>query len=218
MKVVALVPVKLNSERVKEKNLRPFCDGKPLVQFILEALVASKRIDEVYVYCSSERIKEYLIDGVKFLKRPEYLDGNNCNCNDIIREFIREVDADYYVVSHATGPFTKTESIDRCISSVTGSDEYDSAFMVTKLQTFLWSQGKPINFDINHFPRTQDLEPIYVETPGAYVFTKSVFEKYQRRVGIHPCLVEVSQQEGCDIDTEFDMTVAQALYKYSREQ
>ena len=35
MKVVAMVPIKLNSERVKEKNLRPFHDGKPLVQFIL---------------------------------------------------------------------------------------------------------------------------------------------------------------------------------------
>ena len=65
MKIVALVPIKLNSERVKEKNLRPFYDGKPLVQFILEALVKSKRVDEVYVYCSSERIKEYLIEHIQ---------------------------------------------------------------------------------------------------------------------------------------------------------
>lgn len=218
MKVVAMVPIKLNSERVKEKNLRPFCDGKPLVQFILEALVKSEKIDEVYVYCSSERIKEYLIDGVKYLKRPEFLDENTSNCNDIIREFMKEVEADCYVVSHATAPFTKPESIDRCIDAVVGDTEFDSAFTVDKIQTFMWENGKPMNFDPSNFPRTQDLEPIYMETSGAFVFSKEVFETYNRRIGIKPCLVEVEPIESCDIDTEYDMMVAQALYKYMMEE
>lgn len=212
-----MVPIKLNSERVKEKNLRPFCDGKPLVQFILEALVNSHRVDEVYVYCSSERIKDYLIPGVKFLKRPEYLDGNNCNCNDIIREFMKVVVADYYVVSHATAPFTRPQSIDRCIESVVDSKEHDSAFTVQKIQTFLWQDGRPMNFDVDHFPRTQDLNPIYMETSGAFVFPKWVFEKYNRRVGVKPCLVEVEPIESSDIDTEYDMMVAQAIYKHMKE-
>lgn len=218
MKTVAMVPIKLNSERVKEKNLRPFYDGKPLIHFILEALVASKKIDEVYVYCSSDRIKDYLIDGVKYLKRPEFLDLNTANCNDIIREFMKEVDADCYVVSHTTAPFTKTESIDRCIDSVLDSSEYDSAFTVEKIQTFMWEKGKPMNFDPDHFPRTQDLDPIYMETSGAFVFPKYVFEKYNRRIGIKPCLVEVEPIESSDIDTEYDMMVAQALYKYMNEE
>ncbi len=217
MKIVAMVPIKLNSERVKDKNLRLFHDGKPLVHFILEALVASKKIDEVYVYCSSERIQNYLIPGVKFLKRPEYLDLNTSNCNDIIREFIKEVDADYYCVSHATGPFTKTASIDKCIDSVVDSQNVDSAFTVEKVQTFIWEKGKPMNFDVDHFPRTQDLEPLYKETSGAFVFPKWVFEKYDRRVGVKPCLVEVEPVESLDIDTEYDMMVAQAIYRYGKE-
>ena len=207
-----MIPIKLNSERVKEKNIRPFCDGKPLVQFIQEALMQSKRVDEVYVYCSSERIKDYLIEGVRFLQRPAYLDGNGCNCNDIIREFLKVVDADCYVVSHATAPFTKPESIDRCIASVVDGEDYDSAFTVERIQTFLWQDGKPVNFDPDHFPRTQDLNPIYKETSGAFVFPRWVFEKYNRRVGIRPCLVEVAPEESIDIDTEYDMTLAQALY------
>ena len=211
--IVAMVPIKLNSERVKEKNLRTFRDRKPLIQFILDALVRSKRIDEVYVYCSSERIKDYLIPGVKYLKRPAYLDGNTCNCNDIIREFMKEVDAEYYVVSHATAPFTTPESIYRCIASVVDGEEYDSAFTVERIRTFLWSKGRPINFDPDHFPRTQDLEPIYMETSGAFVFSKEVFKTYNRRVGIKPCLVEVEPIESIDIDTEYDMFVAQSIYK-----
>lgn len=213
MKIVAMVPIKLNSERVREKNLRQFYDGKPLIQFILESLVASRKIDEVYVYCSNEKIRDYLIPGVQFLKRPEFLDLNTANCNDIIREFMKNVDADYYCVSHATGPFTKTVSIDKCIDNVVDSIDYDSAFTVEKVQTFMWERGKPLNFDVNHFPRTQDLEPIFKETSGAFVFPKWVFEKFNRRVGIKPCLVEVEPIESLDIDTEYDMMVAQAIYK-----
>lgn len=213
MSVVAMIPIKLNSERVKDKNIRPFFDGKPLLQFIEESITACKRVDDVYVYCSNDKIKDYLIEGVTFLKRPEYLDGNVYNCNDIIREFIKVIDADYYVVSHATAPFTKPESIDKCIEAITDSGIYDSAFTVEKIQTFMWSQGKPMNFDVDHFPRTQDLEPIFMETSGAFAFPKWVFEKYGRRVGVNPFLVEVEPIESSDIDTEYDMMVAQALYK-----
>lgn len=218
MKIIAMVPIKLDSERVKGKNLRTFYDGKPLLHFILEALVRSTLIDKVYVYCSDEKIQDYLIEGVRFLKRPEFLDLNTSNCNDIIREFMKEVNADYYVVSHATAPFTKTESIERCIDSVVNSDVYDSAFTVEKVQTFMWENGKPLNFDPNHFPRTQDLSPVYMETSGAFVFSRQVFEKYNRRIGAAPCLVEVEPIESCDIDTEYDMCVAQALYQYNYEK
>ena len=85
-----------------------------------------------------------------------------------------------------------------------------------KIQTFLWQDGAPINFDPDHFPRTQDLKPIYMETSGAFVFPKWVFEKYNRRVGVKPCLVEVEPIESSDIDTEYDMMVAQAIYKEVR--
>ena len=71
-----------------------------------------------------------------------------------------------------------------------------------------------MNFDLQYFPRTQDLNPIYTETSGAHVFTKEVFQKYDRRVGIHPCLVEVGELESLDIDTEEEMAIAFAIYKY----
>ena len=217
MKTVGMIPIKMHSERVKEENIRRFCDGKPLVAFIQEALAASELVDEVYVYCSDAAIRDYLVEGVKFLKRPEFLDSDGSNCNDIIREFMKEVDADLYVVCHATAPFTRTESIDRCIQAVADDGPYDSAFTVERLQTFLWSGEGPVNFNPSCFPRTQDLDPLYLETSGAFAFTKSVFQEYGRRVGARPCLVEVPPEEGCDIDTEYDMWVAQALYRMRTE-
>ena len=211
MKTVIMIPIKLNNERVPGKNIKRFADGTPLMSFIQKACLGSKKADEIYVYCSNPDVKDYLLSGVTFLKRPSFLDGNTCNCNDIIREFIKQIDADIYVVSHATGPFTTSENIDKCIDAVM-SGEYDSAFMAKRIQEFLWQNGTALNFDIQNFPRTQDLVPIYSETPGAYVFTRDTFLKYNRRVGIHPFICEVSEIESRDIDYPEDFEIANAIY------
>ena len=211
MKVTAMIPIKLKNERVPGKNVKTFSDGTPLMTFIQRACLKAKKIDEVYVYCSEPQVRQYLEPGVKYLERPAFLDANSINCNDIIREFIKHIDADIYVAAHATGPFTKSESIDACIEAV-ASNRYDSAFLAKRIQEFLWQNGSAMNFDIQNFPRTQDLTPIYSETPGAYVFTKDTFLTYNRRVGIKPYIHTVSEIESRDIDYPEDFEIANAIY------
>ena len=206
-----MIPIKLNNQRIPGKNLKCFDDGTPLVHFVQRAMLGSKWLDCIYVYCSDERIQDYLLPGVKFIKRPEYLDTDQCNCNDIICEFVKSVDADIYCVSHVTGPFTKSSSIDACIEAVRNG-QYDSAFLAKGMKEFLWQNNQALNFDIQNFPRTQDLEPIYSEAPGAYVFPKKTFLKYRRRVGIHPYIHEVDEIESRDIDYPVDFIIANAIY------
>ena len=106
-------------------------NGKSIVQILQETLVRLNNLDEIYVFCSDERIKEYLIDGVKFLKRPEFLDTKQATPNDIIDEFMKLVDADVYMVSHATSPFVSVEHFEECINAVK-SGEFDSSFTAQK--------------------------------------------------------------------------------------
>lgn len=212
MKTVALIPIKLGSVRVPQKNIKPFFDGTPLMHFIQKTCLESKLIDEVYIYCSNEEVKEYILPGVKFLKRPEFLDLDTANANDFIREFMKVVDADIYVNAHTTSPFAKVETIDDCITKV-ASGEYDSAFCAENIKTFMWSEGKPINFDPSNFPRTQDLPDIYGETSIAYVFTKESFVKNNRRLGVKPYIKEVGKIEAMDIDYPEDFEIANAVYK-----
>lgn len=212
MKTVALIPIKLGSTRVPGKNIKPFFDGTPLMHFIQRVCLKSKRIDEVYIYCSDEAVKDYILPGVQFLKRPRFLDLDTANANDFIREFMKEVDADVYVNAHTTSPFAKTETIDELIEKV-ASGEYDSAFCAENIKTFLWSEGKPLNFDPNHFPRTQDLPDIYGETSIAYVFTKKSFIENNRRLGVKPYIKEVGKIEAMDIDYLEDFEIADVIYK-----
>jgi len=212
MKTVALIPIKLGSKRVPEKNIKPFFDGTPLMHFIQKTCLKAKTIDEVYVYCSDDEVQEYILSGVKFLKRPEYLNGDNINANDIIREFMKIVDADIYVNTHTTSPFARPETIDDCVIHV-ANGEYDSAFCAEVLRTFMWENGKPINFEPDHFPRTQDLPLIYGETSIAYVFTKDSFNKHNRRLGSRPYIKEVDKIEAMDIDYPEDFEICNAIYK-----
>ena len=45
-RIVALLPMKANSERVKGKNFREFC-GKPLFKWILDTLLEVTEIDQL---------------------------------------------------------------------------------------------------------------------------------------------------------------------------
>lgn len=212
MKTVALIPIKLDSKRIPGKNIKPFYDGTPLMSFIQRACLQARTIDEVYIYCSDEAVKPYVLPGVIFLKRPKYLDNDNINANDFIKEFMKEIDADIYVNAHTTSPFAKPETLDELVNRV-ASGNYDSAFCAQVIRTFMWEGGIPINFDPDRFPRTQDLPPIYGETSIAYVFSKECFLKHNRRLGTKPYIKEVDKIEAIDIDYPEDFDIANAIYK-----
>jgi CMP-N-acetylneuraminic acid synthetase len=209
MRIVAIMPIKLNNERCPGKNTRMLGE-KPLLQYVLDSLKKTKLCDSINVYCSDEAVVPYLPDGVDFIKRPTVLDLPKSNFTQIFETFISEVDADIYVYAHATAPFITVETMTECIDAVK-SDKYDSAFCAVKLQDYLWQKGEPMNFDASNMPRTQDLEPIYQETSGVYAFTKEVFQKYRRRIGIKPFIKEVSFKEAVDIDNPEDFDLAEAL-------
>ena len=211
MKVVAFVPIKLNNQRTPGKNTKKFDDGTPLLTLFLKTLVEVKGLDSIYVFCSDESIKEYLIQGVNFLKRPEYLDTQKATPQNIIYEFMKRIDADVYAVCHCTSPFVKREHFEECIKTAK-SDDFDSSFTAERLQHLMWTENKPLNFDPSNIPRTQDLPIYYSEISAMYAFKKEVFMKYKRRIGIHPHITVVSGIECVDIDYPEDFEIANAIY------
>lgn len=211
MKVVAFVPIKLNSQRVPGKNLLPLA-GHPLCWHITNTLLHAKGIDEVYVYCSEDRVTQYLPSGVIYKKRDARLDGNLVKGFDIYSSFIQEVEADVYVLAHTTSPFIKKSSIENALGHVL-SGEHDSAFSAQRIQTFAWYQGKPLNYDIHDVPRTQDIEPVWIETSAFFIFRKEVFSQHKRRIGFTPYLQEVNGLEAIDIDEKDDYKQACILAK-----
>ncbi len=214
MKTVALIPIKLNSQRLPQKNLLPIA-GHPLCWHICNTLNQVEGLDEVYVYCSDPAVKKYIPEKTKFLQRPEWLDGDLVKGFDIYREFINVVDADVYVLAHTTSPFIRLSSCQIALNRILDGS-HDSSFSAERIQTFAWYQGKPINYDLNDVPRTQDIEPIWAETSAFFMFKKEIFTIYRRRIGFNPYIQEVSGIEAVDIDERKDYDMACMLAKAER--
>lgn len=216
MKVVSFIPIKLNNQRLPGKNTMLLND-RPMCDYIFETISNIETIDEKYVYCSDESIKPYIVPyeckGLRFLKRDAYLDGFQIKGLEIIDRFVKDVDADIYVLTHTTQPFTKRSSIMNSLEKVI-SGEYDSAFSAIVLQDYMWINGKPFNYNIKNIVRTQDLNPIYIETGAFFIFRKEVFTKLGQRIGNNPYICVIDQFEAVDIDTAEDFEFAKVVATY----
>lgn len=212
MKIVGFVPSKLNSQRLPRKNVKKL-GGVPLVNYALRTMNKAKQVGDVVIFASEPSICRYIEDGLRFrfLKRPGYLDTQKAKVQDFVGEFIARVDADIIVLLHITSPFIKPSTIKECIDKVV-SGKYDSAFAAVELRKFCWYKGSPLNYRLDRpIPRTQDIEPVFAEQSGLYIFRAELFKKKQQRVSAKSFVKIVDDIEGHDIDTPEDLRLAEII-------
>ena len=212
MKIIGVLPIKLNNERIKDKNLQVIM-GKPLVTLMLEKLIRLEELDEVYCYCSSPVIQEYLPNGVKWFQRHVKYDSNSMTGNQLFEGVGQDISADIYVICSATAPFLKSSTIQKCMDKHFMND-CDSVCTVLPINGRLWQNGKPIlTHDGWTCPRSQDIDPVYVESEGCWVIDSYLLKKYGRRIGFRPIFTPVSQLEAIDINTQEDLDFAKIIEK-----
>lgn len=211
MKTVAFITIRLNSKRLPNKNILPLM-GKPLCWHVTKTMCQVKTIDEVYVYCSDESVRQYIPEEAIFLQRDKWLDGDEVKAKDTYSAFTNDVDADIYVAACTTSPFTVPATVEHALGQVLDHG-YDSAFSARRIQTFCWYDGKPINYDLTNIPRTQDMKPVFEETSGFFIFKKNIWKEHRRRIGFNPYIQEVDSVEGIDIDTMEDYELAKLVAK-----
>jgi len=214
MKIKAVVPVKMNSERIPHKSIADL-HGKPLCRYLLETLSSIPELDTI-VYCSDEAICSYLPDGIHFFKRNPRLDEFSVRRQEIVLSMLQDIDADIYVYAHVTTPFLSAENIRTAIRAIT-EENYDTALGVTEHRTYGWYHGKPVNFDPDDLKRTQDIDPIYLER-SFFVFKRSVALKNGSVYGERIKFLPLSDREAVDIDYPEDMAHAEFLLKAEETQ
>jgi len=214
--VTALVPMKGHSERVPNKNLRPFC-GRPLCHWTILNLQKSRYVKDIVVNTDSQEIAETIrqnFDRVKIIDRPNEIRGDFVSMNIIIAYDLSQLPGEHFLQTHSTNPLLNAETIDEGIELYFRNlGAYDSLFAVTRHNArFYWSDGSPINHDPQEMLRTQDLPPIFEENSNLYIFSKESFKRSgNRRIGLRPYLFEISKFEAIDIDEEEDFLLAELL-------
>lgn len=202
-KIVCFMPIRLNSQRIKEKSIIDIL-GRPMFCHSLETL---DQLDiPVYVFTNEiERLKslvDFKTKNVKWLARPSYLDDHNTKGIDIYREFSNLAKSENYLLTHCTSPFIKLESYKACINAVL-KEGFKSSMSVKKEKTFAWMNGSPINFNFPR-PKTQDLNPVFIETSAFYCYKSIVLEKNARTCN-NPKMIVTKGLENIDIDNPEDL-------------
>ncbi len=135
--------------------------------------------------------------------------------NDVLVHDVRQVPAKFYLQTHSTNPFLRSETISKAIATfLEAYPQNDSLFSVTRFQSRLWNQeANPVNHDPEVLLRTQDLPALYEENSCLYIFEQESFLARANRVGKMPILFEIEAPEALDIDEELDFALAECLMR-----
>jgi len=214
MKVI--IPLKTNSTRVPNKNLRPFHGGRSL--FDIRAAQLRRVFPPEDVYVSSELpAVESIAAGYnfRFLLREERLTHNETPFDEVIDAIFAHIPGDDDLLwTSVTDPFfdgfprvaMTWQEVDRT--------KYDSLLVVRPLRAFILDEhGRPINHGFGPWHVTsQGLDSLLTHNFACQIVTRAAACRCRYVFGARPYLFHWTGPEA-DIDTMDDFRRAQILYE-----
>ena len=217
MKITAVIPVRKGSQRVKDKNLRPFA-GTSLLEVKIKALLQVPEIDSIVVNTNSEAAiefveEEYAGTKVTYHRREEYYASSQCSGSDFFKHLGEVTDTDIFIYAPCTSPFVKPETVSACIKKfLEDNGEHDCVSTVSSVKEFLWLDGKAINYDPLNAPNSQNLPDVVGLNFGTTVVRREDLINNHIIIGKKPNFVMTSDIEAVDIYTPLDFYIAEQLY------
>ena len=215
-----MIPARLGSTRVKNKNLR-LIDNKPLIQFIIDSAKKSKYLDKIYINSESEIFRKIAENNkINFYHRPLELASDEATNDDFALDFINNVECDILIQLLSTSPFISIDEIDGFIEKMI-KENYDTMISMSNVKIEAIYNNKPINFNQKEkSPPSQLLEPVKAYACGIMGWKSNNFgkniEKYgagyhggDGKIGFY----DLKGYSTIDIDTEEDFLLAEAISK-----
>ena len=221
--IVALIPARGGSKGLPRKNMLPV-SGKRLINWTIEAALAAKCIQHVFVTTEDEEIVEISAAcGAKILTRPGNLATDDASSDAVISHAITELDKLGVLFTHIcllqpTSPLRTKHHIEEaalvlddkqadCVISVFKS-RYTVAKAYKQLDdgtlTGLFSDDAP------YTPR-QELPEAYFPNGAIYIFDKDKFLSRNQipRKGIVPYVMR--EIDSIDIDDREDLDAVEKI-------
>ena len=211
MKLTAIIPVRAGSQRVKNKNIKPFANTT-LLDIKIETLKKVQGIDDIIVSSDSqEMLKKAEEHDVNVHVRDEYFASNEVNNSDFMQNLSTIVDEGHIMYSPCTSPLLSSETITEIVSKYKNNN-LRNIVTVTTQKHHMWLNGKPLNYDPSNAPNSQDLPDIYSINYGCCILSKDDLYKH-KNVVVEPTFHITNEIESIDIDTEFDFIIAEFVYR-----
>tara|TARA_B110000858_G_C17765401_1_gene456765 strand:+ start:717 stop:1388 length:672 start_codon:yes stop_codon:yes gene_type:complete len=215
-KLIAIIPIRKGSQRVKHKNFKPF-GGKNLLIHKIEILKKLDFIDEIIVNTDSDKaisIAKKL--GVKYFKRDAYFASSQCVNSEFWKNVADNTKSEFIMFANCTSPLIKLSTYKDIISlskKFIEKNKFDSINTVTEVKEFLFKDNKPINFKLNKAPNSQNLPNIVKLNFAINILKTKQMSSGKSLIGKKPYLYKLNEIEGLDINTEYEFSFAEFLYK-----
>lgn len=222
-KLIAMIPARIGSARLKMKNLALIA-GKPMIAYAIEAAKASGVFDQIILNSDSnvfEKIaQEY---GCEFYRRPETLGSSTTKSDDVVLDFIHQFGGDIVVWVNPISPLQPAQEIQEAVNYFNEND-FDSLITVKNEQTHCILNNQPVNFNLEgKFAQTQDLTPVQLFVYSLMIWKTATFKEAMKMRGyaiLHGRIgyYSVSKWSGIIIKTEDDLLFADFIVRSRKEQ
>ena len=216
MKIKALVAVRSGSMRVKNKNIRPFA-GSTLLEVKLAQLKRIDSLDGIIVNSNDPTMLNIAQNmGCETVLRDPYFASNTVSMSDVYKNMAENCDCDVIAYINATNPLLEDKTIVDAITSykkMVAEVAFDSLNSAHLVKEFLFKDNLPINYDLRHQPRSQDLPDIAALNFAINIISREKMIECKNVVGYHPNIYVIDEVEATDIDNPIDFDFAEFVYR-----
>lgn len=224
-KAVAIITARGGSKRIPRKNIKPFL-GKPIIQYSIEAALASGCFDEVMVSTDDDEIANIALQaGAKIpFKRSNKNADDHATTADVILEVLDQYHQvgkqfDLACCIYPTAPFVTAEKLKLAYHKLLTSGAKAVVpvvrFGFPILRSFKM-EGDLVKLNWPEYlnTRSQDLPPAFHDAGQFYFFNTASFIEEKKVFTDCTIGLEMPESEVQDIDTEEDWKVAEIKYTF----
>jgi CMP-N-acetylneuraminic acid synthetase len=213
MRIKALVAVRSGSVRVINKNMKPFA-GSSLLEVKLRQLQRINGLAGIIVNSNDDEMLELALRlGCEAVKRDEHYASNSVSMSDVYQNMAENADTDIIMYANCTNPLLEDQTIERAIDLFkTLNGQFDSLNSAHLVKEFLFRDNMPINYDLQHQPRSQDLPDIYALNFAINILAKQTMINCKNVIGSTPYIWGIDDIEATDIDNVIDFEFAEFVF------
>lgn len=214
MKMKALIAVRSGSQRVMNKNIKPFANSN-LLEIKIKQLKRIKEIEGIIVNSNDETMLSIAKRlNVEAVKRDDYFASSTVPMPEVFEDMANNFNGDIVIYANVTNPLITDDTIRSVIKFYYYNQTYcDSVNTAYPIKEFMFQDNKPINFKLKVHPKSQDLPDIFALNFAVNIITKDNMIKYKSVIGKKPYIYAMDEIESTDIDNNVDFEFAEFMYK-----
>ncbi len=215
--MVALVAAKGSSERIKRKNIRPFCNTN-LLELKLNHLKEVSDLKKIVVSSEDDAVLNIAEKmGVDIHVRDSKYSTSHVPMSEVYSYLATEMKEEIILWAPVTNPLAGPDVYEKAIkeynSNVLNSIAYDCFLSVYEINDYIFYNGNPINFKPNPWPRSQDMKGLMAMSFVANILKRDDMIKWGSTVGNNPYFFCLDRITSMDVDFQDDFNFCEMVYK-----